>query len=87
MTTASTLRFAPLQRSAASFDGQFYLFMMDENDVYLVHPFIPRLIGTDIKDLPNQDLDGNPLGGGDCQGHRSRHLGGIPVAQSTHVQG
>ena len=46
----------------ASFDGQFYLFMMDENDVYLVHPFIPRLIGTDIKDLPNQDLDGNPLG-------------------------
>ena len=46
----------------ASFDGQLYLFMMDENDVYLVHPFIPRLIGTDIKDLPNQDLEGNPLG-------------------------
>ena len=45
-----------------SFDGQLYLFMMDENDIYLVHPFIPRLIGTDIKDLPNKDLDGNPLG-------------------------
>ena len=48
--------------SRASMDGQLYLFMMDENDVYLVHPFIPRLIDTDIKDLPNQDLDGNPLG-------------------------
>ena len=45
-----------------SFDGQLYLFMMDENDIYLVHPFIPRLIGTDIKDLPNKDLSGNPLG-------------------------
>ena len=45
-----------------SFDGQLYLFMMDENDIYLVHPFIPRLIGTDIKDLPNKDLDGNSLG-------------------------
>ena len=43
----------------ASFDGQFYLFMMDENDVYLVHPFIPRLVGTDIKNVVGRDKDGN----------------------------
>ena len=71
----------------ASFDGQLYLFMMDENDVYLVHPFIPRLIGTDIKDLPNQDLEGNPLGVEIAKATAGRHLGGIPVAQSRNVQG
>ena len=43
----------------ASFDGQFYLFMMDESDVYLVHPFIPRLVGTDLKNVVGRDKDGN----------------------------
>ena len=45
--------------SRDSMDGQFYLFMMDENDIYLVHPFIPDLIGTDIKDVVGKDIDGN----------------------------
>ena len=41
--------------SRASMDGQFYLFMMDENDIYLVHPFLPRLIGTDLKAVTSSD--------------------------------
>ena len=41
--------------SRASLDGQFYLFMMDENDIYLVHPIFPHLIGSDIKDVVGSD--------------------------------
>ena len=41
--------------SRESLDGQFYLFMMDENDIYLVHPIFPHLIGTDIKDVVGSD--------------------------------
>ncbi len=59
--------------SRESFDGQFYLFMMDENDIYLVHPFLPDLIGTDIKAVTSSD---NPqLGPGDSAGDRGRNLG------------
>ena len=41
--------------SVASFEGQWYLFATDANDVYHVHPLIPRLIGTDIKDVVGSD--------------------------------
>ncbi len=41
--------------SVASFEGEWYLFATDENDVYHVHPLIPRLIGTDIKDVVGSD--------------------------------
>ena len=37
--------------SQASVDGPLYLFLMDANDIYLVHPIFPHLIGTDIKDV------------------------------------
>ncbi len=37
--------------SAESVDGQFYLFLIDENDQYLAHPIFPHLKGTDIKDV------------------------------------
>ena len=46
--------------SRESMDGQFYLFMTDENDIYLVHPIFPHLIGTDIKDVVGSD--GQELG-------------------------
>ncbi len=45
--------------SVASFEGEYYLFVMDEADIYIVHPLLPRLIGTDIKDVVGKDLDGN----------------------------
>ena len=41
--------------SVASFEGQWYLFATDENDIYHVHPLISRLIGTDIKDVVGSD--------------------------------
>ena len=41
--------------SVASFEGEWYLFATDENDIYHVHPLIPELIGTDIKDVAGSD--------------------------------
>ena len=41
--------------SVASFEGEWYLFATDENDIYHVHPLIPPLRGTDIKDVVGSD--------------------------------
>ena len=41
--------------SVASFEGQWYLFATDANDVYHVHPLISDLIGTDIKNVVGSD--------------------------------
>ena len=38
-----------------SLDGQFYLFLIGEDDIYLAHPIFPHLIGTDIKDVVGSD--------------------------------
>ena len=46
--------------SADSFEGEWYLFAIDANDIYIVHPLFPRLIGTDIKDVV--DSTGYELG-------------------------
>ena len=46
--------------SVASFEGEWYLFATDANDIYHVHPLLPQLIGTDIKDV--QGSDGYKLG-------------------------
>ena len=41
--------------SVASFEGEWYLFATDADDIYHVHPLLPRLIGTDIKDVVGSD--------------------------------
>ena len=46
--------------SEESFVGEWYLFAIDENDIYVVHPVFPHLIGTDIKVLT--DSTGYELG-------------------------
>ena len=46
--------------SRESVDGQFYLFFIDENDIYLAHPIFPHLKGTDVKDVVGSD--GQELG-------------------------
>ena len=46
--------------SQESLDGQFYLFLIGEDDLYLAHPIFPHLIGTDIKDVVGSD--GQELG-------------------------
>ena len=44
----------------ANIDGQWYILMTDENDIYVAHPVRPDFIGKDIKDIPG--LDGTPIG-------------------------
>ena len=46
--------------SRASVDGQFYLFFIGADDIYLAHPIFPHLKGTDIKDVVGSD--GQELG-------------------------
>ena len=46
--------------SQDSLDGQFYLFLIGADDIYLAHPIFPHLIGTDIKDVVGSD--GQELG-------------------------
>ena len=41
--------------SVASFEGEWYMFIMDANDIYIVHPLLPHLIGTDLKDVVGAD--------------------------------
>ena len=45
--------------SRDSMDGFFYLFLMDENDIYLAHPIRHDLRGTDIKEVTGKDFAGN----------------------------
>ena len=44
----------------ANIEGQWYVFIIDENDLYLAHPLVPRFLGKDIKTIPG--IDGSPLG-------------------------
>ena len=45
-----------------SIDGQFYVFISDENDIVVAHATHPPLLGTDIKEV--KDLKGFPSGAG-----------------------
>ena len=44
----------------ANIDGQWYMSITDENDIFVAHAPLPDLIGTDLKDV--MGLDGSPLG-------------------------
>ena len=46
--------------SVASFEGEWYLFATDANNIYHVHPLAPRLIGTDIKGRRTAAIPVNP---------------------------
>ena len=46
--------------SQESVEGQFYLFLIGADDIYLAHPIFPHLKGTDIKDVKGSD--GQELG-------------------------
>ena len=39
----------------ASIDGQWYVFITDENDIYVAHPAAPSFVGRDIKDIEGID--------------------------------
>ncbi|MYB76601.1 MAG: hypothetical protein F4X83_05800, partial [Chloroflexi bacterium] len=67
--------------SRESMDGQFYLFMTDENDIYVVHPIFPHLIGTDIKDVVGSDGQelGKEIAGATEDGHWIEYLWPNPL--------
>ena len=44
----------------ASIDGQWYVFILDENDLFVAQPAAPEFIGKGIKDAPG--LDGSLIG-------------------------
>ena len=44
----------------AHIDGQWYVFITDENDIFVAHAPRPDLVGTDLKDVIG--LDGSALG-------------------------
>ena len=44
----------------ANIDGQWYVFITDENDHFIAHAQSPDLVGKDLKDVPG--LDGSALG-------------------------
>ena len=44
----------------ANIDGQWYVFITDENDLFVAHAPRPDFVGTDLKDV--MGLDGSPLG-------------------------
>ena len=46
--------------SPESIDGQWYVFITDENNSYLVHPVHPEFIGRDITQIPG--IDGTLIG-------------------------
>ena len=58
--------------------GPWGMFIIDENDLIVAHPFRPELIGQDIKTIV--DSDGYEVRQRDCQGDRSRPLDSSPVA-------
>ncbi|MXX52953.1 MAG: hypothetical protein F4Z35_03120, partial [Dehalococcoidia bacterium] len=41
--------------SQESLEGNFYLFLIGADDIYVAHPIFPHLIGTDIKDVVGSD--------------------------------
>ena len=46
--------------SPASIDGQWYVFITDENNIYLAHPVKPEFVGKDITQIPG--IDGTLIG-------------------------
>lgn len=46
--------------SSASIDEQWYVFITDENNIYLAHPVSPEFIGRDITQIPG--IDGTLIG-------------------------
>ena len=39
----------------ATVEGQWYIFITDENDIMVSHAVLPNLIGTDLKDIVGSD--------------------------------
>ena len=69
--------------SQDSLEGQFYLFLIGEDDIYLAHPIFPHLIGTDIKDVVGSDGQelGREIAGATGEGVWVEYLWPHPVSR------
>ncbi len=43
-----------------SINGQWYVFIVDDTDIFVAHPALPTLVGTDLKNVVG--ADGYPIG-------------------------
>lgn len=48
---------ATYHNDKANIDGQWYVFITGENDIFVAHAPMPELIGTDLKDVKWLDTD------------------------------
>ena len=48
---------ATYHNDPANIDGQWYVFITGENDIFVAHAPMPELIGTDLKDVKWLDSD------------------------------
>ena len=78
--------------SVSAFEGDWYLFVTDAHDNYIVHPLLSHLIGTDIKDVvgSNGYELGQEIAKATEDGHWIDYLWPHPVtlfnaAKSTYV--
>ena len=60
----------------ANIDGQWYVFITDENDIFVAHAPRPDLIGTDLKDVAWLDTD--------VERHDGSTLG-VSIAKATET--
>ncbi len=63
-------------QSVASFEGQWYLFVTNADDIYIVHSLLPHLLGTDIKqvvDSTGYEL-GKEIANATAEGHWIEYL-------------
>ena len=47
-------------KDPANIEGQWYVFITDENNIYVAHPLAPEFIGRDITQISG--IDGSPTG-------------------------
>ena len=57
--------------SQASVEGEWYVFIIDENDLYIAHPTAPELVGLDVKTRPGSD--GSESGPGIAEATEAGH--------------
>ncbi len=57
--------------SSASIEGEWYVFITDENDLYIAHPTAPEWVGLDVKTRPGSD--GSESGPGIAEATEAGH--------------
>ena len=68
----------------ANIDGQWYVFISDENDIVVVHPTNPDLVGTDLKEIVSHGFpSGAEVAKATGTGRWTEYLSPDPVTGET----